>query len=200
MKNFRTTLKSLTILMTTFLMVASCSKDNEQMVTDPEVKVNDSETMAKNHTAGVKMYTAELSMLNESGVMGTAELWLDGDQLTVTIQASGIEPDMLHPQHIHGFTANNANATCPPMSADSNGDGLITLEEGLPFYGPVLLPLMPFPMAEDGTIDYTETFTVEGDVLPIQQNAIVLHGGTVDGLYVATLPVACGAIMPKRGR
>ncbi|WP_296622194.1 hypothetical protein, partial [Marivirga sp.] len=135
-----------------------------------------------------------------SGVMGTAELWLDGDQLTVTIQASGLEPDMLHPQHIHGFTANNANATCPPMSADSDGDGLIELGEGLPFYGPVLLPLMPFPMAENGTIDYTETFTVEGDVLPIQNNSIVLHGMTVDGLYVATLPVACGAIMPKRGR
>ena len=92
MKKFTTTLKSLTILMIAFLMVASCSKDNEQMVTDPEAKVNDSETMAKHYT-GVKMYTAELSMLNDSGVMGTAELWLDGDQLTVTIQASGLEPD-----------------------------------------------------------------------------------------------------------
>lgn len=152
-----------------------------------------------------KTYTADLMSLNDSGVMGTATLTLDGDMLTVHIMASGLEPNMVHPQHIHGFMDSNKNAVCPPMSADTNGDGFIDLTEGGPFYGPVLLPLTPFPTADaDGNINYMETFEVSADLLPLQNNAIVLHGMTVEGLivegkptaemYVATLPVACGQI------
>ncbi len=136
--------------------------------------------------------------LNGSGVSGTATLTLMGDELTVHIQASGLEPGMVHPQHIHGFMENNKNSVCPPMSADTDGDGLIELGEGLPFYGPVILPLEPFPTAPDGTIDYTRTFNVADymHLLPLQNNVIVLHGMTVDGEYIATLPVACGMIKP----
>lgn len=143
-----------------------------------------------------KTYTAHISSLNDSGVSGMATLTLMGDQLTVHIQASGLEPGMVHPQHIHGFMDNNKNAVCPPMSADVNGDGLVDLGEGLPFYGPVLLNLTPFPTAPDGTVDYMQTFTVNADLLPLQNNVIVLHGMTVDGEYWPTLPVACGEIKP----
>ncbi len=162
-----------------------------------------------------KTYTADLMSLNNSGVMGTATLTLDGNMLTVHIAATGLEPNMVHPQHIHGFIDSNKNAKCPPMSADTNGDGFIDLTEGAPFYGPVLLsleltpPMAPldFPIADaDGTINYTQTFEVSADLLPLQNNVIVLHGLTVEGLivdgeptdemYVATLPVACGAIKP----
>lgn len=44
-------------------------------------------------------------------------------------------PDGLHPQHIH------AAASCPTMSADVNGDGIVDVIEGLPFYGPIMIPL-----------------------------------------------------------
>lgn len=145
-----------------------------------------------------KTYTAQLNSLNGSGVSGMATLTLMGDQLKVHIMASGLEEGQLHPQHIHGFMKSNKNAICPPMSADTDGDGLIELTEGAPFYGPVLLPLMPFPMAPDGTINYTQTFDISQnpDLLPLQNDVIVLHGMTVDGQYIATLPVACGEIKP----
>lgn len=145
-----------------------------------------------------KTYTAHISSLNDSGVSGTATLTLMGDKLTVHIQASGLEPGMVHPQHIHGFMDNNKNAVCPPMSADTDGDGLVELGEGLPFYGPVLLSLEPFPTAPDGTIDYKQTFDISDKMylLPLQNNVIVLHGMTVDGEYWPTLPVACGEIKP----
>ncbi|MER2997957.1 hypothetical protein [Pontibacter populi] len=141
-----------------------------------------------------KTYTANIMSLNDSGVSGTATLTLEGDQLTVHIMATGLEPGMVHPQHIHGFMDSNQNAVCPPMSADTDGDGLVELGEGVPFYGPVLLPLEPFPTAPDGSINYTQTFTVSAGILPLQNNVIVLHGMTVDGEYWPTLPVACAAI------
>ncbi|WP_347160140.1 hypothetical protein [Pontibacter chitinilyticus] len=166
----------------------------------------------------IKTYVVDLTSLNNSGVMGTATQTLNGDMLTVHITASGLEPNKLHPQHIHGFVENNQNAVCPPMSADKNGDGLIELGEGLPYYGNVLIPLVMdfsnllfFPTADaSGNIDYTQTIDLTKDnngdgvadlvVLPLQNDAIVLHGLTVDGSYMRTLPVACGEIRPYNGK
>ncbi|MFD2247178.1 superoxide dismutase family protein [Pontibacter ruber] len=143
-----------------------------------------------------KTYTVDIMPLNNSGVSGTATLMLEGDMLTVHVQATGLEPDALHPQHIHGFKDKNKNAVCPPMSADTDRDGLVELAEGLPYYGDVLLSLTPFSTAPDGTIDYKMTFDITKniDLLPLQNDVIVLHGMTVNGTYEATLPIACGQI------
>jgi Cu/Zn superoxide dismutase len=136
-----------------------------------------------------------LSPLNNSGVTGTATLSLNGNMLTVTIEASGLEPNKEHAQHIHGFMENNRKATCPTIAADTNGDGLVDLGEGAPFYGPVLLNLAPTPTADaNGNIYFTQTFTISPTLLPLQNRAIVLHGMTVMGDYWPLLPVACGMI------
>jgi hypothetical protein len=42
---------------------------------------------------------------------------------------------MIHPQHVH------AADRCPPASADVNHDGFVDVLEGVPFYGPILIPL-----------------------------------------------------------
>ena len=142
-----------------------------------------------------KQYMATLSSLNNSGATGTAMLTLDGNMLTVKIDAMGLEPNKMHPQHIHGFTENNRNSVCPPMSADTDGDGLVELEEGVPYYGPVLLDLGPMPMADaKGEVHYMRTFPVDQSWLPLQNRTIVLHGLTVMNQYWITLPVACGQI------
>ncbi len=144
--------------------------------------------------------------LNSSGVSGTATLQLTGNQLTVSIQARGLAPSQTHPQHIHGFPDASRNATCPTMALDTDGNGIVSLEEGMPAYGPVLVPLEPFPMAPDGTIDYQQTLTVDpNQLMPLQNRVIVLHGRAVGGQYMATVPVACGQIemgvgaMPRTG-
>ena len=51
-----------------------------------------------------RVFFADLDPLNGSGVTGRATLTLDDDtnQLTVQIDATGLVPDSLHPQHIHG--------------------------------------------------------------------------------------------------
>jgi len=146
---------------------------------------------------GAQVHKVRLTELNDSGVTGKAVLVQKDGSLRVKLQARDLVPDMLHPQHIHGLAGSN-NGTCPPPSA-AGGDGVLTLADGLPFYGPVLQPLTQspmddFPTADNGKINYRETFAVDGDLADLSDEVIVVHGGYVDGEYVATLPVACGEI------
>ena len=199
------------------VFTASCSDPDEEVMNSVDLQTS-LESEKKAEAAKTKMYTVDFSALNGSGVSGSAELTLKGDQLTVKVQATGLEPNMVHPQHIHGFMDNKRNSTCPTSSADTNGDGIVDLGEGAPSYGPVLLelyvPIDEFPVADaNGVLSFERTFTLgetefeeEGELIsrsalsPLQNRAIVLHGMTVNGEYVATLPVACGQIQPSQGR
>lgn len=145
----------------------------------------------------VQDYHAELETLNQSGVSGFATLHLEGSRLTVSVEATGLVPDMTHAQHIHGSPpskgpASKGNSTCPGIEADTSGDGIVQVGEGLPSYGPVLLPLTPFQQAPEGTIEYQNTFTVDArDLGPLQNRSIVIHGLATDD---PSTPVACGQI------
>jgi hypothetical protein len=147
---------------------------------------------------GVHHYSVILNQLNRSGVTGVATMDLDGSSLIVTVVASGLEANQTHMQHIHAI--DHGNSTCPPASADANGDGIVSLAEGLPFYGPVRLPLTisgnTYPtVGPSGNLSYSRTFTIDPhDFVALQTKAVVLHGLTVNGAYDPTTPVACGQI------
>jgi Cu/Zn superoxide dismutase len=144
----------------------------------------------------VLVYKAELDTLNGSGVSGMVMLSIQGKQLTVDIQASGLEPGKPHAQHIHGFAKPKKPSSCPPGTADTNGDGLVDIGEGLPYYGPVILPLGPFDQVDaDGNLNFSQTYQIKPNELqPLQFRAVVLHGLTVEDTYVPSMPVACGVI------
>jgi hypothetical protein len=138
-------------------------------------------------------FKATIRPLNRSGVHGKAELKLVGDQLTVEMDIKGFEPNQTHAQHIHGLSGQVA--TCPTPAADTNGDHIVDFNEGLPYYGPVILPLTPFSTTPDGSEHYQATFTVDPSTIgDLTTRVIVLHGLTVNGSYVGSLPVACGSI------
>jgi hypothetical protein len=124
-------------------------------------------------SANLSYFTAALNPLSGSGVSGTANATLDtnDNSLLVQIMASGLEPNQPHPQHIHGafdmgVTGNPIDSTAPTLAQDTDGDGFIELAEGLPTYGPVLVPLTSppdaglagFPTAPDGTIDFSQLY------------------------------------------
>lgn len=93
----------------------------------------------------MKTFEAYLAPLNNSGVTGKATIQYSKDGMfKVLVEARGLAADRNHPQHIHGFMPDgdmpNKNAVCPPPGA-AGADGLIDLVDGLPFYGPVLIPL-----------------------------------------------------------
>ncbi len=143
-------------------------------------------------------FEVKLFPLNGSGVYGEAEIKIkNSNVIKIELEANGLEANKLHPQHIHGLSNTTLNATCPDISADLDADGLISVGEGLPFYGPIVLPLTPFDLVgDDGELRYDAKFTINPDsVQPISKRTIVLHGMTVNGEYVPSLPIACGTLV-----
>lgn len=184
-------------MLSSFLIfTVGCSKEETGIEEINSVDAHYETKDIPNNGAKAKMYTVNFGELNSSGVTGTAELTLDGVNLTVKISASGLEPGV-HAQHIHGFVENERNSNCPPPSADVDNDGLITVSEGAPFYGGILLTLQPLPEAdENGNLEFEMTYeNVTKDITPLQNKAIVLHG--MDGMPF--LPVACGQIKASQG-
>lgn len=167
-----------------------------------------------------------------SDVSGQASLALAGRNLTVDLTATGLTPNEPHAMHIHGVL--DGTNECPPASADVNTgdpidsvtpqiegtpDGLISLAEGLPFYGPIDvsftqsgdtsaasgLALERFASADaSGTLTYHRSFRIPINVAKNLSNLhIVVHGtdlpadaddSSLTSLFEATLPVACGEI------
>ena len=156
--------------------------------------------------AAVIDYVANTTPLNNSGVYGTFNLAYDNaaNTLTITEHATGLEPNEVHVQHIHGVPAPNQASTMTATAAnDSNHDGYVDLAEGQTSYGPILLDISSppggatgsFPTAPNGTIDLKQTYNLAdssifdtgfsaSDLFPLNDREIVIHGMTVGPNYM----------------
>jgi len=109
-------------------------------------------------------YQANLVAENHSGVSGLALFTLNGNFLTMRLQASGLTPNQIHMDHLHGLLGAAAPATSlPPPSADTNHDGYIESVEAVPFSGPPLFATpvsvspLTYPVASGtGVVSYTQ--------------------------------------------
>ena len=141
----------------------------------------------------------QLNEQNGSGATASASITNNADgSLTVRIDGSGFTPNMPHAQHIHG--AATGNFVCPSPSRDTNGDGQVSTEEGVPDYGGVMVSLTTqgdasadsglavdrMPVADaQGNLTYERT--IPAAVIPagIAENVanlhIVQHGLDVNG-------------------
>jgi len=149
-------------------------------------------------------YEVQFGSLNGSGVSGTALISLTGNELVITLEASGLE-EGTHMWHIHGH-ADGSDAMCPTMDLDENENGYIELAEGQPAYGNVIVPLGDLVVDETGTITTTVTIDLTDEQLAdlgdLLNNVLVIHGMTVDldgdgegeAEYDGSLPVACGDV------
>ncbi len=112
---------------------------------------------------GAQIYLADLKPLNPQvgfgSVQGHAKFQIVNGMFVAMDEATNAQPGMIHPQHIH------AAASCPPPSADVNHDGYIDVIEGVPFYGPILIPMdsdltnqaagtFPFVADQGGALHY----------------------------------------------
>ncbi|MCK5933763.1 MAG: DUF4214 domain-containing protein [Fulvimarina manganoxydans] len=92
-------------------------------------------------------YKVDFTAMNNSEVSGGAFLALDTDTNTLTVltAATGVEANVPHPQHLHGFLPGEdgsvQNSMVPGISTDTDRDGIVELGEGIPSYGGILLSL-----------------------------------------------------------
>ncbi|EST29519.1 hypothetical protein N566_21975 [Streptomycetaceae bacterium MP113-05] len=133
----------------------------------------------------------DLKQLSDSGASGTAFLSVEGNDLTVKVEAEGLTPNSPHAQHLHGSTEGKDFA-CPTPDADKDGDGIISTPEGIPSYGDIMISLTTkgdtskdsglavdrFPKADaDGNLSYERTIEVSDAVAEhIKDLHIVQHG------------------------
>ena len=167
--------------------------------------MDDHDDRGHDEDGGLHIYVTDFTALNNSGVDGFAVLFLDeqAQTLRVHIRAEGLEPNRVHPQHIHGFP-DDRDARSPTIREDADRDGFVELAEGLVQYGPVQLNLSLNPettaqnrgatavfptVGEDGVLRYQETFRFErdgpdaqaifDDIVPLGAKEVVLHGLSV---------------------
>ena len=147
-------------------------------------------------------YVAHLSGLNTtvagSKAVGEATFTIEGDSLTIAVNASGLPKDIEHWQHFHGFT-DGRRAACPTQAADANGDGIIDVVETGATAGTTMVPFSGDPVSMDvphgtypkasasGTLRYRETVslnalqaafakTFAGQKLDLDRRVVFIHG------------------------
>ena len=148
------------------------------------------------------IYAAQLHPMNANvtGVetAGEARFSIDGDTLTITINAEKLPPNTMHLQHFHGFK-DNRDATCPTEAADVNHDGIVDLIETEPTSGTTMVPFHDDPISmeivrdtypkagADGTFQYEQTVSLKdleaafakafgGTELDLDRRVVFIHG------------------------
>lgn len=82
----------------------------------------------------------KLTDVNHTGATGSASITVDdAGNLTVVVNAKGLAPYLPHAQHLHGSM--DTMTTHCPATGDKDGDGFISVEEGVPMYGDVFVSL-----------------------------------------------------------
>ena len=133
--------------------------------------------------------------LNKSAATGTANLTAtDAGDLKISIKSTGMVPNSPHAQHLHGST-DGMDFHCPDMSADKDGNGFVSTEEGMPQYGDIFVSLTTagdtskasglavdrMPMADaKGNLTYERTIAAadlpDGTIAHLKDLHVVQHG------------------------
>ncbi|MBT2538466.1 CHRD domain-containing protein [Arthrobacter sp. ISL-69] len=92
--------------------------------------------------AADQSYQSTLGQINGSSGSGTITVDVTGNQAHVVLNVSGMPATFMdapypHVQHIHG----GAKGLCPDLSADKDGDQVISTTEGAPSYGGIVTTL-----------------------------------------------------------
>ncbi|PWH04925.1 hypothetical protein DEO23_15755 [Brachybacterium endophyticum] len=164
---------------------------------------------------------ANLTELNDSGASGTAWVTVNGNDVTVKMNTSGLLDESPHAQHIHVGGKNE----CPDPNMEGSGEnGAIQVSDAMDDYGMIASSLttegdtspdsgLAVDRFPTGNSSYERSFKVSDDVaadLAAGDGVVVVHGvdhngsGEYDGKVKsdldeslpseATDPAACGAL------
>ena len=121
---------------------------------------------------------------------------LPNGKVQVKVTATGLMPNAPHAMHLHGVDGPATDQGCPGPSADTDGDGYVTVVEGVPFYGSILtslttsgdvspssaLDLDRMAVADaNGTLEYSRTFSQGSAMANADTVQVVVHGIDING-------------------
>ena len=154
-----------------------------------------------NPSPKVASYSYSLDAIQPDDVPNTAASGttrikaLPNGKIQVKVEASGLAPNLPHAMHLHGVAGDASDNACPGPSA-AGPDGVVSVLDGVPFYGGILVSLTTtgdtspasalaldrFPVAdEDGRISYSRTFSSEAGFAEAGTVQVVVHGEDFDG-------------------
>lgn len=132
-------------------------------------------------TSNRQVYFSQLSPQNGSGVSGTAQIVVEGNQIGVFLQASGLAPNRMHAQHIH------SGSQCATPALDANGDGYVDSVEGSLAAGVPVVPLDLSNPLTGGAARSSKNFPVASE----SGNVSYIASGNLPGITAAlSAPVA----------
>ncbi len=147
------------------------------------------------YSYGLNPVQAE-SVPNSQATGTTRVKALPNGKVQVKVKASGLAPNLPHAMHLHGVPGEAQDLGCPGPAADTDGNGFVTIIEGLPFYGGILaslttsgdttpgsaLALDRFPVAdENGNLSYSRTFRSAAAFANAGTVQVVVHGIDFNG-------------------
>jgi hypothetical protein len=139
-------------------------------------------------------YQTNLAQQNKSNASGTASVTVNGNNVTVSVRASGLSANLAHPIHLHI----GGNGVCPTPAADTNKDGYVDAKESEPGIGPMKVSLTTngdtsvnsalavdrMPKADaKGDLTYNRTFALPSGVAAadMAKASVDVHG--ISGLF-----------------
>lgn len=149
-----------------------------------------------NPSAKVASYSYDLESIQPADVPGsqatgtTRIMALPNGKLQVTVEAWGLSPNLPHAMHLHGVPGVATDMACPGPDA-AGADGVVTVLDGVPFYGGILtsltstgdvsassaLALDRFPVADaSGYLYYQRTLTSIPGYTDAGTVQVIVHG------------------------
>ncbi|MEX5296331.1 hypothetical protein QYM41_13720 [Kocuria sp. CPCC 205268] len=152
---------------------------------------------ASAHESDMWSSQASLGSLNNSGTTGDVMVDVHGTEATVTMDVSGAAETFMdgpfpHAQHIHIA----AQGMCPPPTADTDGDGVVSTPEGHPFYG-----MIGASLTTEGDTSADSALAVErfpGGSAYTYERTLQLDEATAESLRNGTAVVVVHGVDPAK--
>lgn len=147
------------------ISISSCKQDTkEQQQGDRDQQM---QTETEQNTE--RIYRAQISSVNKSAnknrnVQGNVILEIQGSQLLINVEASGLEPNMMYLQHLHG-SKEAGEINCPLPTADTNNDGVVDITEAYEVAGVTMIPLHDDPTSMEIKTETYPTADEDGNIL-----------------------------------
>ncbi len=169
-------LKKTSVILVVLMIFACQSEKKEDKTSESTQETTMSEEKKPSNISTI--FAGTINGLNneaneDRSVTGEVTLTILTDKtLNIQVNASGLEPNTMHAQMLHG-SKEGADTKCTGMEADKNNDGYVDVTEAVPSVGITMIPLHENPLNltiktdtypkadENGNLEYLASVNID---------------------------------------